>query len=166
MSALLIIPPLIIISAFYGAGDVTMIVQGAVHCNKLLIAASSDLFGDTLPTWNKTLVVFYKYGDSQVYTEIVQEGITLNITYFPGVQPSPQVYNAGVNILSSVYGIKDVTTDVQAIVLQGNETLSASNGAFGDPWPNVFKTFMAVDRLPSGVIKSKLVLENDILELN
>ena len=68
-----------IAGAAYGLGDVTHKVQSKVRNNRLHIAASNRVFGDTWPWVRKTLVVVYQYGNGSYRTKIVTEGHTLRI---------------------------------------------------------------------------------------
>ena len=166
MTLLLMIPPLIIIGAFYGATDVTQIVQNAVHSNMLIIGGTDDLFGDSVPGYVNVFVVYYRYGNSNLYTKTIMQGNTMNITHFPSVAPTPIAYSPGITILSAVYGPVDVTAIAQSMVAGGSTSITALNSIFGDTLPGNVKTLTIAYRSAAGLIKAKVVSEGGTIVLD
>jgi hypothetical protein len=78
-------PQLMITAAYYGPQDVTANVQSRVNSNSLFVEASNSAFGDPSPGVVKVLVVFYRFGNMKICTEMAREGSALNISFYPSV---------------------------------------------------------------------------------
>lgn len=71
---------LVIYGAAYGRTDVTGHVRKLRKDQKLTVKASNDVFGDSWPDHQKSLVVVYKYDNgptAEVQQKVVKEGKTL-----------------------------------------------------------------------------------------
>jgi len=138
---------LTIIAAAYGKADVTSIVQKAVEKNSTLeILVSNTVFEDSWPGNLKTLVIFYKFGDSRVYTAIGIEGetITLEDTQFLETEGFPTSADVEVKVASAVFGVKDVSIETSKLLRNGNGKLvtPVEDTVFGDGMYGTVKSFV------------------------
>ena len=63
-----------ILGAAYGLADVTHKVRSLVRNNRLAVAASNGVFGDSYYGVRKTLVIVYQFGNGPYRTFITTEG--------------------------------------------------------------------------------------------
>lgn len=138
-------PHLQVLSAFWGLQDVTGILQANVRQRHVSLPASNAVFGDGWPGNAKTLCVVFQYADYAPQSSIIQEGGTLTIDYTASTPAyTPPVDPAALNIIAASYGRSDVTAKVAGLVSGQALNITANNATFGDSWPNVAKSFVAV----------------------
>jgi len=138
---------LTIIAAAFGKADVTSVVRKAVVNNSTLqILVSNNVFADSWPGTLKTLVIFYKFGDSRVYTAIGIEGetITLEDTQFLETESFPTLPDDEVKVVSAVFGVKDVSVKTSKLLKNGNGKLvtPVEDTVFGDGMYGTVKSFV------------------------
>ncbi|CAB4027709.1 Hypothetical predicted protein, partial [Paramuricea clavata] len=66
--------------AVYGPSDVTREVRSFIQHERLTVKAANSVFSDTWKGHRKTLVVVYRYGNSDLKQAIIKEGDTLQLT--------------------------------------------------------------------------------------
>jgi len=127
--------PLIILLAAYGSGDYTNIARSYVKDNTLSIAAENAIFTDPWVGYLKTLVIVYQYGDCKPVMQLVQEHETLVITpTAENQQPWVRTDTFGLKIIGAAYGITDVTSKVQAKIVNDGLSLTDLDNTLGDGW--------------------------------
>ena len=72
--------------------------------------------------------------------------------------------SSATTILGASFGLKEVTVAVQKLYSQGTKNIVASNGNFGDGWPNVQKS-MTIVSLSGGKVQTQIVSENGVITL-
>jgi hypothetical protein len=138
---------LTIIGAAYGTQNVTTKVAGAVKNNQLVIRAANDVFGDPWYGVLKTLVVFYKFGESKTYSEVSLENETMKIAYnddFHNMNSKDKGPMQGLSILGAVYGMKDVTPVLNEQINNGKLNMAVENSIMGDGLPNIVKSLVVL----------------------
>ncbi|OOW65214.1 hypothetical protein Xmlh_20825 [Xanthomonas axonopodis pv. melhusii] len=159
-------PHLQVLSAFWGLQDVTGILQANVRQRHVSLPASNAVFGDGWPGNAKTLCVVFQYADYAPQSSIIQEGGTLTIDYTASTPAyTPPVDPAALNIIAASYGRSDVTAKVAGLVSGQALNITANNATFGDSWPNVAKSFVAVYSWGSAAISSTVVREGQPVAL-
>jgi hypothetical protein len=136
-------PPLQILSASWGIGDVLTRVQSAVSRRALRVEATDANLGDTWVGVRKSLDVVYRYQGKQPQLAIVSEGETLSVDYDPDAlseQPPPPDPRA-LNLIKAAYGRGDVTAKVAPLITNNELHLIANDATFSDTWPGVRKSF-------------------------
>ena len=140
-------PPLCILGATYGPADRTDEVVSLVKDAALNVVASNATFGNTWKEKTKTLVVMYRYGNEKPAVKIAKQNERLSIAYDPPGGAStylPPTDPATLNVLGAVYGLGDVTMQVQSLVSGNKLNFIANNKTFGNTWPDKAKTFTLV----------------------
>ncbi len=130
--------------------------------NQLSIPAASPVFADSWKGMRKTLVVFYRYGESKVYQRTVFQGETMKIKLedeHVGHDMLPHEPDK-LQVLSAVYGAKDVTEKVAHIVDQGKHEIKVNDRALGDR-----KTLVVLYKDQEGVLKIKVAKEHHKMHL-
>ena len=150
-----------ILSAFYGTLDVTEILINNIVGDKLDIMASNDIFGDPNPNIFKKLTVEYSIDDS-ISTKTVDENQLFSL---PSNQSEKTIEKNTLKILSAFYGTLNVTEKLINNIVDDKLDIMASNGIFGDPNPNIFKTLTVKYSINDGSIKKKTVDENELLSI-
>jgi hypothetical protein len=153
-------PHLQILSAFWGLGDVTSVVQANVSRRNLNIAASNAVFGDGWPGIAKTLDVVYQYAECKPQLAITTEGNTLSVDYDATVPAyKPPADASALNVIAAAYGQADVTSKVTALIANQSLNLTANNATFSDSWLNHVKSFSMVYSWGSAAVSSLVVAE-------
>lgn len=139
---------LAILGAAYGLANVTDAVTAKVHGISLDIAVDNNQLGDGWPGVRKALTVTFLNVHGIPVTATAEEGSQLKITNEQKHHAHGQT-NQGwdrphLNILSAVYGKKNITDQVRSQVNQDAVTVKADNGVFGDPWPGVQKSLVVI----------------------
>ena len=162
-----------IIGAAYGLGVVTLKVIDLVNRQStpqtLSVTASNDVFSDTWPGVQKSLIVAYRYGNAgAVGVATAKEGSTITIQDPPsGVQALSGTSQPQLSVLAAAYGPQDETPTVQAMINQSTQSLSftANNQTFGDSWPGTAKSFVIVAAYDGQVPFVDVVAENSSYSL-
>ncbi len=156
-----------ILAAYYGPTKVTKLVRSKVQKNELTILVSNTVFGDTWYGVRKTLVIFYRYGDSKVFQRVALEGETATIAHKDkhlGFY-EPKWYAAKLRVLAAVYGTSDVTEKAARMVSKGTHDLSASDSVFGGSLAGTQKSLVVLYQRRGGSVKSQAVKESTIMHL-
>jgi hypothetical protein len=136
-------PPLQILSASWGIGDVLTRVQSAISRRALTLEATDANLGDPWAGVRKSLDVVYRYQGKQPQLAIVGESETLSVDYDPDApseQPPPPDPRA-LNLIKAAYGRGDVTAKVAPLIANNELHVIANNATFSDTWPGVRKSF-------------------------
>ena len=140
----LVSPPLYILGAAYGLAPVTAQVQDMVVNRQLHVTADNSTFGDTWHGVKKSLVVTYQFGDEEPGVISVAEKSSMSILYAQNDLSRNVTAPNYLSIISSVYGLGDVTAKCQSLV-QGNcLDVTANDATFGDTWHGVKKSLVTV----------------------
>ncbi len=155
-----------VLLAYYGPKDVTSIVQSKVFSNKLVVDVSNSIFGDPMPGTTKTLVVYYRFDASRIFSQVGLEGTKMVISDFVHIHtaPGPKVMKTAA--LAAVYGPKDVTLEVSELLAKGIWQFKVDNGIFGDPFPGQRKVLTVVYQTPDGMLKPAVAFEGAMISLN
>ena len=160
-------PSLSIHGATYGPAPVTKKVVSLVRNRTLNVVANNDTFGDTWHGHTKSLTITYQYGQERPIVAIAKEGSALNIIYTPGsadyLPPSDPI---SLNIVGAAYGLGDVTSNVQALVLNNQLDITANNETFGDTWPGTEKSFTLVYQYGRNNPLLEVAIENDVVTVH
>ena len=135
-------PPLTILGAAYGLGDVTSKVNELVSDRAFAATANNDTFGDHWYKVYKTLVIVYQYGEELPTVVAAREGYTLQFSYMQKPDFKGSTDPNTLTILGATYGPDDVTAKVQSLVRGGALNVQASNSIFGDTWFGVPKSLV------------------------
>ena len=160
-------PSLSIHGATYGPAPVTKKVVSLVRNRTLNVVANNDTFGDTWHGHTKSLTITYQYGQERPIVEIAKEGSALNIIYTPGsADYLPPTDPTSLNIVGAAYGLGDVTSNVQALVLNNQLNITANNETFGDTWPGTEKSFTLVYQYGRNNPLLEVAIENDVVTVH
>ena len=165
MYATLVEPVIKIYGAFYGDKNVKSIIEGRIMKNSLEINACNDIFGDPWFGTVKTLSVFYTYGSSRMYVEVVKEGQNLIIFWVPHIHTQCEVSPKGPTALAAVYGDKDVTLKACKLMTSGTPYLTTNNEKFEDTMPGIAKTLAIAYVDSNGFVRIACVKEGQAISL-
>ena len=159
-------PPLTILGAAYGLGDVTSKVNELVSDRAFAATANNDTFGDHWYKVYKTLVIVYQYGEELPTVVAAKEGYTLQFSYMQKPDFKGSTDPNTLTILGAAYGPDDVTAKVQSLVRGGALNVQASNSIFGDPWFGVHKSLVVVYRYGRNNAGIKIAQEGQAVSLS
>lgn len=141
---------LIILGASYGRADVTSKIRSLIANDQLSVTASNATFGDTWPGVPKSLAIVYRFSNQAPRTLVLSEGQSGTITHTGPAEAWRNTVEGEMNVLGAAYGRADVTPMVKLLLAGNGLNFTANNGAFGDSWPNVPKTFTLVYEYSNG----------------
>eukprot|EP01084_Bolivina_argentea_P186915 322085_1 len=150
-----------ILGAAYGNLDVKDVVKQYAEIDGIYnIPAANSVFGDPWRGVKKSLVIVYElvnYLDESLGfgVEFMSEGGILKITNV--VTNRDSISN--IFIIGAVYGLQEVTQQVQRMVDDGETIIYAKNSVFGDSWRGVSKTLVVVYK-SNGQIVTQICKEN------
>ena len=159
-------PPLSILGAAYGLGDVTPKVNELMLNRSFEATADNDTFGDHWHKIHKTLVIVYQYGEETPTVATAKEGDKLQFMYSQKPDYKGSTNPNTLTILGAAYGPADVTAKVQSFVKDGTLKVKASNDVFHDSWKHVKKSLVIVYRYGRNNAKIKYVEENGTISLS
>ncbi len=157
-----------IIGAAYGlarvTGQVIALVNRTTTPQSLSVMASNSVFGDSWPGTAKSLTVVYQYGNGAPQVGAVTENQMLSITGRPGEALASEADTSSplLTVWGASYGPADVTSAVQGMIVQGDQSLSVTpnNTTFGDSWSGTVKSFVIVASYLNQVPFVDIVVEN------
>ena len=157
--------------AVYGRKDVTNLLNSKVTESQTLsnIAPSNGVFGDSWPGVHKTLTVVYKHEGYDPNIVILREHASLNLNIPSRSQGSNAEHiceGNNLKIIGAVYGLADVTYQVQSMVQNNRLEVSARNNVFGDSYGGVVKTLVVVYRFGNEDYKTTFVTEGNTLNIS
>lgn len=166
-----------ILGAVYGLLDVTNRVIDRVDRNTVPQSlpetpASNSVFPDGWPGEDKTLTVFYRYGQTGRFGVVTAteygKGLTIKGPSFTadGTHLTDELANTvTLLVLGATYGPADVTGKVAGLVDTRTQTLNirADNATFGDPWKKR-KVFVALVQYGSDPAFLLVAKENERVE--
>jgi len=162
-------PPLAptILGAAYGKANITDQVRAQVADGRRQIQALNNIYGDSFPNVQKSLVIVYQFGNSPPQVAIAKENQTVNLAQ------SHQSYQQWSNpqigqpcILGAAYGLANVTDKVVQKLQNSILDVKVDNGVFGDSWPGTRKTLVVVYQDPQGNINTSVVEEGGNLKIS
>lgn len=158
-------PILTIAAAFYGDKDVTTDVIGKIEDNSLKIDAENSVFGDPWVGNVKTLSIYYFYGNSNLFLEVVREHQSILIKYFPQLHSGDFSNPPCPSILRAAYADKDVSIKAIEYAQTNGNVVPGSNSVFDDNMVGTVKAFSMVYLDQNCNQLSKVVRENEIINI-
>lgn len=159
-----------ILGAAYGLANVTDAVAAKLHDNCLDVTADNNSLGDGWYGVRKTLTVTYLNTKGIPVTATVEEGGQLKIIVEQQQQTPGQTSQGWdrphLNILSAVYGKKNVTDQLRSQASQDTVTVRASNDVFGDPWYGVRKSLVVIYQYGFFKPEVAIVQEDDMITIS
>ncbi len=153
---------LLILGATYGKANVTNKVRAMVANETLTVTAAYGVFGDNWPGTQKTFVLVYRYADQAPRTLVLTEGQSSTIAYAGGPEPW-QPAEGALNVLGAAYGRADVRAAMAGRVKDNRLSVPADNATWGDGWPGVVKTLVAVTSYGFAAPVTTIVTEGQTL---
>jgi len=113
-------PPMYILSAAYGLGDVTDEVIDCIKNDSLTITPNNDLFGDRWSGVEKSFTVVYQYGQETPQIKVAKENKEVKIFYRKTDLYLQSTDPRDLTILGASYGPCIVTEKIQKDLVKGN----------------------------------------------
>jgi len=133
----------------------------------LEISATNQTFGDSWPGVRKTFVVFYQYGNSEIFHEVAFEGETFTIQwnsdiYLQKLNAKESSYDF--RILKAIYGLKDVTIKCKSLVSNKSLSIPIDDKIFGDGLYSIWKSFVILYE-QKGKLSILVEKQNNLLQI-
>ena len=159
-------PKLKIFAAFWGDRDVTTDIVQKIEDNSVRVDATDTVFGDPWVGNIKTLSVFYYYGSSKLFVEVVLEGQSMLIKYFPQIHLGSAYRPPCPAILRAVFGNKEVSMKALEYALINGNVVPGTDTVFGDNMVGILKTFAMVFYDRNCNLLPKVVKEGGMININ